>query len=101
MEDKIKYMTHEEKKKITKISMEFASAFKDTFGSINGTGWLIVDPLSGYLNSVGYENKLGEMPATEKYGQVLIMTFNDGSQFIPAGGDLKPLFKEAKNWMWI
>ena len=94
-------MENEEKVQITKISKEFASGFKDMLGEINGTAWLIVDPLSGYLNSIGYENKLGQLPATKKHGQILIITFKDGSQFIPAGADLKPIFNEAENWMWI
>jgi len=71
------------------------------FGSINGTGWLIVDPLSGYLNSIGFENKLDQLPETETHPQVLLMTFKDGSQFIPAGADLKKDLPKAKNWMWI
>jgi hypothetical protein len=94
-------MTQQQKEEITKISKQFASSFKDTFGTINGTGWLIVDPLSGYLNSIGYENKLDQLPANDKHPQILIMTFNDGSKFIPAGGDLKFIDKSAKNWMWL
>lgn len=89
------------KKEIVKISKQFASGFKSSFGEINGTGWLIVDPLSGFLNSIGYENTPGEIPQKDNHPQVLILTFPDGSQLIPAGGDLKPLFKEAKNWMWL
>jgi hypothetical protein len=94
-------MTDEEKKQITKISKLFANGFKDTFGSINGTGWLIVDPLSGYLNACGFENKLDQLPANDKHPQVLIMTFKDGTVFIPAGKDLKATNKKAKNWTWI
>lgn len=94
-------MTDKQKAEIVKISKQFASGFEETFPSINGTGWLIVDPLSGYLNHVGYENKLGEMPETSKHLQVLIITFNSGEQLIPAGADLKPLFIEAENWMWL
>ena len=94
-------MTDEQKKKISKISQSFARGFKEMFGNINGTGWLIVDPLSGYLNALGFENTLHQLPETDKHPQVLIMTFKDGSQFIPAGGDLKPLDKYFKNWMWL
>lgn len=94
-------MTDEQKKEISKISQSFARGFKEMFGSINGTGWLIVDPLSGYLNACAFENTLHQIPETEKHPQVLIMTFKDGSQFIPAGGDLKPLHKDFKNWMWL
>lgn len=94
-------MTIEEKEKITGISREFASAFKDTIGEINGSGWLIVDPLSGYLNFIGYENKLQQLPEKEDHPLILIMTFNDGSKFIPAGGDLKTIDKKADNWMWL
>jgi hypothetical protein len=90
-------MNEKLKEEITRISKEFASAF----GPINGSGWLIVDPLSGYLNHIGHENKLDQLPATDKHPQVLIMTFKDGSQLIPAGGDLKKIHSEAENWMWI
>lgn len=89
------------KEEITRISKEFAETFYAMTGSINGSEWLIVDPLSAYLNSVGYENKLDQLPATDKTPMVLVMTFKDGSQFIPAGGDLKPLHKAADNWQWI
>jgi hypothetical protein len=94
-------MTVEEKKEITKISQQFARGFKDMFGTIDGIGWLIVDPLSGYLNSIGFENKLDQLPECKDHPQVLIMTFKDGSQFIPAGKDLQPINKKAKNWMWL
>ena len=94
-------MTDQQKKEITKISQQFARGFKEMFGSINGTGWLIVDPLSGYLNAMGYENKVHEIQACENHPQVLVMTFNDGSKFIPAGADLKHLHKKFKNWDWL
>jgi len=92
-------MTKEQKKEITKISQEFASGFKGTIDEINGSAWLIVDPLSAYLNTIGYENTLEQLPATDKQPQILIMNFKDGSTFIPAGGDLE--HPDAKNWMWI
>lgn len=94
-------MTKEQKDEITKISKEFASGFKDMFGNINGTGWLIADPLSGFLNSIGFENTMQQIPETEKNHQVIILTFKDGSQFIPAGGDLRRVCRGAKNWSWI
>lgn len=94
-------MTEQEKKEITKISQQFARGFKGMFTDINNTGWLIVDPLSGYLNAIGFENTLSELPASEKHPQVLVMTFKDGTQFIPAGGDLKIVDARAKNWMWL
>jgi hypothetical protein len=94
-------MTHEQKKEITKISKQFANGFKEIFGSINGTGWLIVDPLSGYLNAIGIENTPRQMPENEKHPQVLLLEFSDGSQFIPAGADLKPISEKFKNWMWL
>jgi hypothetical protein len=94
-------MTDEQKKEIAKISQQFARGFKEMFGSINGTGWLIVDPLSGYLNACDIENTLHQIPESDKHPQVLIMTFKDGSQFIPAGGDLKPIHQGFKNWMWL
>lgn len=92
-------MEKTEKIKITEMAIQFASAFKDTVGPIAGSGWLIVDPLSGYLNSLGYENELKQIPGNEKHPQVLIMTFKDGTQFIPAGSDLP--HPETIDWMWI
>jgi len=88
-------------KEISKISEQFASGFKETFGSINETGWLIVDPLSGFLSSLGYENTVDQLPENENHPQVLIITFKDGSRFIPAGADLNKVDKGFKNWMWI
>jgi len=92
-------MNNEKRVEIEKISKEFAFGFKDDIGAIAGSGWLIVDPLSGYLNLCGYENKLQEIPATDKHPQILVMTFSDGTQFIPAGSDLPE--KLAKDWMWL
>lgn len=92
-------MTNEQKLEITKISKEFASGFKHTIGEISGSEFLIVDPLSGYLNFIGFENDLKEIPRGKGHPQVLIMTFNDGTQFVPAGSDLP--HPEAKDWMWI
>ena len=91
-------MKIEDQNEITKISQQFASAFD---WPIEGSGWLTVDPLSGYLNSIGYENELKELPAKGDRPQILIMIFKDGSQFIPAGSDLKSVHKDAKNWMWL
>lgn len=92
-------MNIETKQKIEKIAKAFALEFQGTVGNIAGSGWLIVDPLSGYLNFTGYENTLKQIPETDKSPQVLIITFADGTQFIPAGSDLP--IKEAKDWMWI
>lgn len=92
-------MKEEEKVEISRISKEFASGFKPEINEISGSGWLIVDPLSGYLNASGFENELKELPETDKRPQVLVMTFKDGSQFIPAGSDLK--LDGAKDWMWL
>lgn len=89
------------KDKITEIAKEFASGFKDTIGDIAGSGWLIVDPLSGYLNFIGYTNVLHQLPASEAHPQILIMTFDDGSKFVPAGSDLKKVDKQATDWMWL
>lgn len=93
-------MTEEQKKEITKISRGFAKGMKDMFPTINHTGWLIVDPLSGYLNACGYKNTLQEMPGNLEHCQVFVIIFEDGSKFIPAGDDLSRLHKEFKNWMW-
>jgi len=92
---------YENKADITKMAQEFSEPFYENFGSINNTGWLIVDPLAGYLGFCGWENKLHEMPDCEQHPQVLIITFEDGSQFIPAGADLKGIHEGFENWMWI
>lgn len=92
-------MTQVQKSEIEKISKEFASQFKDTIGEISSSGWMIVDPLSGYLNFCGFVNVLHQLPATENSPMVLIMTFEDGTQFIPAGSDIQ--HKDATDWLWI
>lgn len=92
-------MTREEKKEITEISKQFASGF--TGIEINGSGWLIVDPLSGFLNSCGFENKLQQISETNEHPFILIIIFKDGSKFIPAGSDFKAIDKNAQNWMWL
>ena len=91
-------MKEETKEEIIKISKQFAGAFE---WPIAESGWLIVDPLSGYLNSIGYENKLTELPATSNRNQTLIINFQDGSQLIPGGSNLKSVHKDAKDWMWL
>jgi len=92
-------MKIEQKIEIEKISKEFALGFKPDIEEIKGSGWLIVDPLSGYLNACGFENTLKEMPENDEHPQILVMTFKDGTQFIPAGSDLN--LKGATDWLWI
>ncbi len=92
-------MTDATKEEIVKISKQFASGFKPEINEIKGSGWLIVDPLSGYINAMGHENELKQLPACEKHPQILIMRFKDGSQFIPTGSDLG--HPEAKDWLWL
>jgi len=91
-------MKKEDQEEITEISKEFALGFKDTIGEIAGSGMLIVDPLGGYLDFVGYKNKLYRLPARTEGLEVLVIRFEDGSQFIPAGSDL-PL-EGAHDWLW-
>jgi len=86
---------------ITKISKEFSEPFYETCGSIEESGWLIVDPLSAYLNFCGFENKLDQLPANDKHPQVMVMTFKDGSQFIPGGAAMKVIHEGFENWMWV
>lgn len=94
-------MTLKERQEVEAICKEFAEPFKNTVGEINGSGWLIVDPLSDYLNHIGWENKCEQIPATDKHPQVLVLTFKDGTKLIPAGADLKPLKDGFTNWMWL
>lgn len=49
-------MTNEEKLNIENISKEFTKGLN--IGEIAGSGMLIADPLSAYLNACGYKNKL-------------------------------------------
>lgn len=91
-------MKENEKQTIKKISKSFAKGFD---WPINGSGWLTVDPLSAYLCACGFENELKQIPENDKHPLVLVMTFKDGSQFIPAGKDLRLINPQFKNWMWI
>ena len=86
---------------IVQIGKDFTSAFVDTVGEIGGSGYLIVDPLSGFLNMSGVKNKLEQLPASDKHPLILIMTFEDGSKLIPAGSDLKGINPLATDWMWV
>lgn len=89
-------MKTERRFEIETMCREFASGFDFP---IAGSGWLIVDPLSGFLNYQGIRNSLQELPANEDHPQVLIMTFEEGGILIPAGSDLKK--EGAHDWMWI
>lgn len=89
-------MTQTEKDTITQISKEFAAEFEPEI-PLNGSAWLIVDPLSGYLNALGHTNTPHQFAATDKHPQVLLLEFPDGSQFIPAGADLKPVNEVFRN----
>lgn len=93
-------MNQEQKDNITRISKQFADGMRE-FTEINGSEWLIVDPLSGLLNELGYKNTCSQIPRCPEHPQVLILVFEDGTQFIPAGGDLAPKIKGSENWMWI
>lgn len=92
-------LTDKDREDIKRISEEFASGFLPDI-KINGSGWLIADPLSAYLNTLGYENTLSQIPESENNPLTLILTFSDGAQFIPAGKDLNHLDKRFKNYMW-
>lgn len=94
-------MQAKQKEEIEKIAKEFASGFKDTIGEVAGSGWLIVDPLSAYLNFCGYENTLQQIPAKDGQPQILIIEFKDGTQFIPAGSDLRLGKEKGTDWMWL
>lgn len=94
-------MTTEKREVITRISKDFFSGFDGTVNQIAGSGWLVADPLSGYLNAVGYKNELGELPPREGMPQILILRFFDGDIFVPAGSDLKTIDPRAHDWMWI
>jgi len=91
-------MTDKTKSEILQISKEFANGLGIP---LNGSGWLITDPLSAYLNTCGFKNKLFEIPAKENRPKVLIIDFEDGTQFIPAGADLKTMHSEFENWQFI
>lgn len=92
-------MTDQDKKEIERISKEFAEGFKPEIPEIAGSGFLIVDPLSAYLSVCGYENSLNQIPAKGVNPLVLVMTFKDGTRFIPAGSDLP--VKGVKDWTWL
>ena len=92
-------MTEKQKQEIETISKDFASGFQPDIPTIAGSGWLIVDPLAGFLNFSGYENTLKELPKTDERPQILIIEFKDGTKFVPAGSDLK--MHGATDWMWL
>ena len=102
---KAKDMTQKDKNEITRISKEFAQPILEGFGlsSINGSGWVVVDPLSAYLNACGWKNELKQIPASDKNPLILIMAFKAGGIFIPAGGDMAPNDEGLAfhNWQWI
>lgn len=90
-------MTDERKQKIEKICKDFASGFDIP---IAGSGWAIVDPMSAFLIAVGYPNELNRLG--EGKPVVLMMTFEDGTKFIPAGSDVDvPNVGKLVDWIWI
>ncbi len=91
----------DQKKEINKISQSFSKGFKGLFGGINNSGWMIVDPLCAYLQACGYECELMELPVSDNHPQVLMIVFENGQKFIPAGADLKNINSKFKNWMWL
>lgn len=93
-------MTDKEKEAIVDLGKKFADGFKPDM-ELNGSEWMIVDPFSAYLNSLGFKNTLHQIPRSEKHPQVLILTFVDGTQLIPAGEDFKAIHQDAENWYWI
>lgn len=94
-------MTEELKNEITRISKEFAKGLEGTFDTINEGAWLIVEPLSAYLNALGYHNRLDQIPAKEDRPIILILTFKDGIRFVPTGKDLEKDFTGATNYLWL
>lgn len=90
-------MTPKEKQEIELICKEFTKGLD--MGEISGSGWVIVDPLSAYLNACKIENTLQQLPANDKHPLILIMTFKDGTQLIPAGSDTG--IEGAADWQWI
>lgn len=91
-------MTQEQKEEITKISKSFTKGLDIP---IESSGWLITDPLSAFLDVCRYKNTVLQIPKTTKNPLVLIIVFEDGSKFIPAGGDLRKVNKGFVNWMWL
>jgi hypothetical protein len=92
-------MTTELKNEIENISKEFT---KGMGIEIKGSTWLVVDPLSAYLNACGYKNELKQLPEKEKRPLVLMIIFEDGTQFIPAGSDLNNNgITSMTDWFWL
>lgn len=86
-------MDTKSRKKITEISKDFTRGLGI---DINKSGALVVDPLSAYLNVLGYENELSSIVVNEIF--ILIITFKEGGSFIPAGKDIHSDFN---NYHWI
>jgi len=89
-------MTDNIKKEIEHISQEFT---KGIGIEIKGSTWLVVDPLSAYLNSIGYKNTLEQLPETNERPLILIIVFPDGTKFIPAGSNIN--HEGSKDWLWL
>jgi hypothetical protein len=92
----MKDMKIEERIKITQISKDFASGMGI---EIKGSGWLVVDPLSAYLNMCGFENTIFKLEATANHPLILMIVFRGGCTLIPAGSDLP--IEGFRDWQWI
>jgi len=80
-------------KEIRKISMEFCEPFYETFGSLDGGGNLIIDPLIGYLQMCGYNFE--PMIADG----IILFYFDGGLVFVPQAEKLSK--GKLKNFSWI
>jgi hypothetical protein len=93
-------MNTEQKNEITKISKGFADGMLEG-APIDGTSWMVVDPLAGYLSCLGYENTLSQIPHPVDGTPVLIIEFKDGAKFMPTGKDLQTLHQDFDNYQWL
>lgn len=92
-------MTKEEKIRITEISKGFFEGFKPEITEIAGTGWIVVDPLSGFLNSMGFKHELKQLIPKDGRPLILVMVFEDEIFFVPAGSDLG--LSGCGDWLWL
>jgi len=89
-------MLQEQKDQIERISKDFV---KGLGIEIKGSTFLAVDPLAGYLDFIGYPNAINQIPETADRPLILIIEFQDGTQFVPAGSDIP--VEGSKDWLWI
>ena len=103
MKEQDRFFERLEREEIAKTAKEFFLRYEGKYGTINEAGWLVVEPISDMLNLLGHKNRAYPYHSkNEKLpNAVYVIEFENGSKFVPQGADLKQIYHDAKNWMWI